>query len=138
MFDLNYILNEITTLNDDYAFVDNKPIDIRRKKYKLWRKLFNTGQLKCKCCGCKATEIRLIKCWGAGSIYKKNGNIKHTFKLFNESGEEMTIDHWVPRSFLKKLKMNWKIEHNLVLMCRACNKFKADMIPLYWKECMKK
>lgn len=132
--DLDYVLNHLTTQKKNYVYFNNQPVDNRRKKYWLWRKWYNEGNLKCKCCGSEVAEIRAIKCRGEGSLHAKSGKVKYSFKLYSKDGIEMTFDHWIPKSFLRKMKLDWKTPENLVLMCKRCNTFKADMIPLYWQS----
>lgn len=131
---INYVLNCLTRCNENYAFYKNHPIDIRRRKFKIWRKMFSEGTLQCHACKATVTEIRLIKCTSDGSIHKPTGKTKHTFKLFGDRGQEMTIDHWIPKSFLRKRKLHWNMMDNLMLMCEDCNKFKSDIIPHNWQE----
>ena len=131
---IDYILNELTNQTASYIFHNGNPVDIRRKKYWLWRKWFNDGNLKCRCCGIEATEIRDIKCSGDGSLHKPSRLKKHNFKLFNKDGGQMTLDHWIPKSFLRKKGFDWKSPYNLVLMCNKCNVLKADMIPANWES----
>jgi 5-methylcytosine-specific restriction endonuclease McrA len=131
--DLDYILNHLTTQKTDYVFFNNHPVDKRRKKYWLWRKWYNEGNLKCKCCGSEVAEIRANQCHGSGMIHQETGLVKYSFKIYNKDGIEMTFDHWIPKSFLRKKRLDWKTPQNLVLMCKACNAFKADMIPFNWQ-----
>jgi 5-methylcytosine-specific restriction endonuclease McrA len=129
-----FIINHLTSQGKDYVIFKGHPIDSRNRKFKIWRKLLNEDQLRCHSCKTKVAEIRLVKCKGAGSIYKPNGQIKHTFKLYNNKGIEMTIDHLIPKSFLRRNGLSWNMLDNLVLMCQPCNKFKGDSIPYNWRE----
>lgn len=131
MLTFHYVLNILTTKKSDYVFYDGKPIDRRRHKYCLWRRWYKNGPIKCRCCSSKAIHIKLIKCEGPGSIHKESGETKYTFKLFDRSKTEITVDHWIPKSFLKKKRIKGGINNNLVPMCRKCNKLKAFMIPIH-------
>ena len=124
---------KLTDTNEPYIYVDGKPIDARRPKYKMWKRMKDKGLLKCKCCGSEVADVRLVKTKGAGSIHKETGDIKYTFFLVNQEGSKMTFDHWIPKRFLKKKHIDSKVPHNLVLMCFECNQLKANMIPANWQ-----
>jgi hypothetical protein len=112
----------------------NHPIDTRNKKFNLWRKLYSEDRFFCKSCGSKVIGMPLIKCKNHGSVYKPDGRIKHTFQLVGENEVVMTIDHWIPKSFLRNNGLKWNIIDNLAIMCEKCNKFKSDMLPGDWEE----
>jgi len=132
---MNLFLEDVfnaTESNCNYVFMFGNPIDNRRPKYRIWKKMHDEGRLKCKCCGSPVHRVKLVPCKGAGSIHKPTEKIKYTFKLYSKDGGEMTFDHWIPKSFLKKRSLHWNCQNNLVLMCKKCNKFKADMVPYNW------
>jgi 5-methylcytosine-specific restriction endonuclease McrA len=112
----------------------NHPIDTRNKKFNLWRKLYSEDKFLCKSCGVKVIGMPLIKCTNDGSVYKPDGRIKHTFHLIGENESVMTIDHWIPKSFLRDRGLKWNIVDNLAIMCENCNKFKSDMLPDNWEQ----
>lgn len=129
-----HVINELTNQGSDYVFLNGHPIDIRTRKFKLWRKMLAEGNLRCHFCKTPVTEIKLVVCRGSGKIYKPTGVTKRTFKLYGGNGREMTLDHLIPKSFLRKNGLNWNMIDNIVLMCSPCNHFKADAIPANWKE----
>jgi len=131
---IDFVLNCLTNTRASYVFFMNHPIDTRNKKFNLWRKLYSEDKFFCKSCGSKVIGMPLIKCENHGSVYKPDGRIKHTFQLMGENEVVMTIDHWIPKSFLRNNGLKWNITDNLSIMCEKCNKFKSDMIPENWEE----
>ena len=141
---MRYIIDYLTVRHmnpfgvyNDYLMYKGKAIDLRNRKYKIWRKLFAEGRFNCQSCKTPVDDIRLEKCKGAGSIYKLDGSTKYTFMIYGNN-KVMTIDHWIPKSFLRHNGLNWNLLDNLVIMCTKCNKFKANLIPFNWKELYRK
>jgi hypothetical protein len=133
---IDHVLNNLLATDEKYIFVDGHPVDTKRNKYRIWRQWFNSGKLKCVCCGTETASIKLVKCRGGlkGGAVHESGKIKHTFILYAKNSWPMTLDHWIPKWFLKKkTSLDWKIPGNLVLMCRKCNEVKADMVPFNWE-----
>jgi hypothetical protein len=130
----DFVLNCLTNTHADYVFFKNHPIDTRNKKFNLWRKLYSENKFLCKSCGEKVAWMPLVQCENDGSVYKPDGRTKHTFQLRGENNNLMTIDHWIPKSFLRKHGLKWNIADNLVIMCEKCNEFKSDMLPDSWEE----
>ena len=130
----DFVLNRLTNTHDTYVFFMGHPIDTRNKKFNLWRKLYSEGKFFCKLCREKVVGMPLIKCAYDGSIYEPNGTTKHTFQLRGEKNHLMTIDHWIPKSFLRNHGLRWNITDNLAIMCESCNTFKSDMLPDNWEE----
>lgn len=120
-----------------YIFVDGHPVDNRNDKYRIFRKWLKLGKLKCFGCGREPHSMKLTKCKGAGAIHE--AGTKHHFHLIavNTKGKEtnFTLDHWIPKSFLLKLKQlfDFKIKNNLVPMCANCNNDKAAKMPKDFK-----
>lgn len=135
-YDIKTVLFEIllkAILNKEkYTFVDGHPVDTRSKRYSGWRRLYKKNKLKCICCGTEAYAFKLVKCVSHGYLHKETGKIKHYFVLVDRNNKEMTIDHFIPISFLRKKKLKNKPE-NFVPMCSDCNTFKDNLIPLNWK-----
>lgn len=123
---------------DSYVFVDGHPVDSRRAKYSVWAKWLKQGNLKCFGCGREPHYFRMLECKGDGSIHE-SGETKYTFKLVgvNNKGKEtaFTLDHWIPKSFLRKLATLFKVEikNNLVPMCSCCNCQKGSKVPKDYK-----
>ena len=136
MKDFDYILNTLLDTFEKYVWVKGHPVDAKRMKYKIWRELYNSGNLKCKCCGTAVASIKLVKCTGGvkgGSIHE-SGETKYTFFMYAKNNFQMTLDHWIPKSFMKKkTNLDWRITGNLVLMCRKCNEVKGDLVPFNWQ-----
>lgn len=119
--------------DNKYVFINGNPIDMRNRKYGRWLRLYQAGKLKCKCCGVKPDRIEIVRCKGHGK-WHESGKHKHHLKLF-AGKDEMTFDHWVPKSFLrKKTNLCYRAESNLVLMCESCNRIKADLVPYHWQK----
>lgn len=123
---------EITDTEDRYIFYKNVPIDAKRPKYDIWRKFYIENSFYCRCCKSSPAYFKLIKCSGDGAIFTPTGDVKHTFKLFDENGNPMTFDHWIPKKILKEIGIDSNNRKNLVLMCTHCNKLKGDLLPHNW------
>jgi len=131
---IEFVLYCLTDVHADYVFFKGHPIDTRNKKFNLWRRMYSDNKFFCKSCGSKVVGMDLIKCKTSGHIYRRDGRIKHTFLLKGDRGQTMSIDHWIPKSFLRKHNLRWNIYDNLAIMCDSCNKFKADILPHNWQE----
>ena len=136
-FSIEFVL-KATKSTKDYEFFAGVPVDMRNKKYNRWREMYKAGLFRCKMCGKEAAYMRLVKCNGNGSIHKKSGATKHNFQLFDKTNVPMTFDHWIPKSFLKRKQLFFKAKENLVMMCKPCNRFKADAVPHNWKDCYRR
>lgn len=128
MIEIPEVFDMLENNNESYIFIKGHPVDTRRSKYENYKFWFELDKLHCFSCLKRATHFKLVKCKGARNIHKQTGKHKYTLKLYSYDDTIFTFDHWFPRWFLKKYKVQNIMENN-VPMCRKCNEKKDTTIP---------
>lgn len=131
IFQLNYIFDSIDLRHSShYIFINGHPVDMRNPKYNIFKYWYDQNKLFCFSCLKKITHFKLTPCKSDGSIHKKTGKRKHFLSFYADDGTLFTIDHWYPKSMLKKYYYQ-NSNNNKVPMCKECNREKDQTIPKF-------
>jgi hypothetical protein len=123
------LVTELPSSMDRYTFVDGNPVDIRNRKYGIFKMWHRKNMLYCFSCHTPASHFRLVKCEREGCFHPRTGRRKHVFHLYTNDETKFTLDHWYPRWFLKQNDF-LDSKTNMVPMCQKCNNDKADSLPI--------